>query len=182
MVKRQTKRSSSRRRQSPVAAAIPETATPRDDARGPTAGPAPDQTLDTVEEALAEPVVSAISADLPADAEHVAEDLSHPFLSPEPRAAEHSLPPPSEIPLVVAQASRKPPSLVPADLAAASATLQVFLLNEGIAALAHWRALAAVRSPADAIRLHLDEMQRAADASLTCMGRIAGHFGRAAAA
>ena len=37
-------------------------------------------------------------------------------------------------------------------------------------------------SPAEAVRLHVDEMQRAAEASLTCMNRIVGHLGRATAA
>lgn len=88
------------------------------------------------------------------------------------------LPAPSDVPFVVPIEARKLAPYVPAHLVAVGTTLQAFVLNEGLAALAHWRALSRSQSPTDALRLQVDEMQRAADASLTCLGRIAGHLGR----
>ena len=85
---------------------------------------------------------------------------------------------PEDVPIVLAAQPHKVTPFVPSDLAAAGATLQAFLLNEGLSAFAHWRALTQAPSPAEAFRLHVDEMQRAADASITCMGRIVGHLGR----
>jgi hypothetical protein len=38
--------------------------------------------------------------------------------------------------------------------------------------LAHFQALAQAKSPAEAIRLQVTEMQRAADASLSCFSEI----------
>ena len=89
-------------------------------------------------------------------------------------------PPPflDDVPIVLAAQPHKAAPFVPTDLAAAGATLQAFILNEGLAAFAHWRALTHAPSPAEALRLHVGEMQRAADASITCMGRIVGHLGR----
>uniref|UniRef100_UPI001FCB4859 hypothetical protein n=1 Tax=Methylobacterium sp. B34 TaxID=95563 RepID=UPI001FCB4859 len=43
-----------------------------------------------------------------------------------------------------------------------------YVRGEGEAAVAHLRALSGARSPADVIRLQVGEVQRAADASLTC--------------
>lgn len=89
-------------------------------------------------------------------------------------------PPPflEDVPIVLAAQPHKAAPFVPTDLAAAGATFQAFLLNEGLAAFAHWRALTQAPSPAEALRLHVGEMQRAADASITCMSRIVGHLGR----
>jgi hypothetical protein len=54
-----------------------------------------------------------------------------------------------------------------------NATLVAFLQGEGQAAISHFRALATAKTPADAIRLQVGEMQRAADASLTCFSVLA---------
>ncbi|MCJ2033609.1 hypothetical protein [Methylobacterium sp. J-068] len=65
------------------------------------------------------------------------------------------------------------------ELGEVNATVLTYLRGEGTAALAHWQALAGARTPADAIRIQVDEMQRAADASLTCftaLARRASHF------
>ncbi|MFC6773956.1 hypothetical protein [Methylobacterium gregans] len=48
-----------------------------------------------------------------------------------------------------------------------------YMHNESVAVLSYMRALGAARSPADMIRLNVTEMQRAADASLTCWSDIA---------
>lgn len=89
-------------------------------------------------------------------------------------------PPPffEDVPIVLTAQPHKATPFVPTDLAAAGATFQAFLLNEGLAAFVHWRALTQAPSPADALRLHVDEMQRAADASITCLSRMVGHLGR----
>lgn len=62
------------------------------------------------------------------------------------------------------------PTLVP--LTEINAKLFAFARGEGEAALAHFQALARAKSPAEAIRLQVTEMQRAADASLTCFSEI----------
>lgn len=53
-----------------------------------------------------------------------------------------------------------------------NARLFAFARGEGEAAIAHIQALAQAKSPAEAIRLQVSEMQRAADASLTCFSEI----------
>jgi hypothetical protein len=72
------------------------------------------------------------------------------------------------------------PSAVDAldELSQTNGTVVAFLRNEGTATLAHWRSLAAAKTPADAVRLQVDEMQRAADASLTCLNTLARRAGR----
>ncbi len=62
------------------------------------------------------------------------------------------------------------PGFVP--LSEINARLFAFARGEGEAALAHFQALAQAKSPAEAIRLQVTEMQRAADASLTCFSEI----------
>ena len=53
-----------------------------------------------------------------------------------------------------------------------NATLSAFVRGEGAAAIAHFNALTRAGSPAEAIRLQVGEIQRAADASLTCFNAI----------
>ncbi|MEH3117625.1 MAG: phasin family protein [Methylorubrum populi] len=62
------------------------------------------------------------------------------------------------------------PTLAP--LTEINARLFAFARGEGEAALAHLQALTRAKSPAEAIRLQVTEMQRAADASLTCFSEI----------
>ena len=62
------------------------------------------------------------------------------------------------------------PTLAP--LTEINAKLFAFARGEGEAAIAHIQALARAKSPAEAIRLQVSEMQRAADASLTCFSEI----------
>ncbi|BAU90932.1 immunoglobulin A1 protease [Methylorubrum populi] len=59
-----------------------------------------------------------------------------------------------------------------APLTEINAKLFAFARGEGEAAIAHIQALARAKSPAEAIRLQVTEMQRAADASLTCFSEI----------
>lgn len=67
------------------------------------------------------------------------------------------------------------------EITEANATILAFLRNEGSAAMAHWQSLSGAKTPADAIRIQVDEMQRAADASLTCFNALARRAGRLAA-
>lgn len=67
------------------------------------------------------------------------------------------------------------------EITQANATILAFLRSEGSAAMAHWHSLSGARTPADAIRIQVDEMQRAADASLTCFSVLARRAGRLAA-
>lgn len=60
--------------------------------------------------------------------------------------------------------------------------LMNYVQNESAAALSHMRALGEVRTPADMIRLNVTEMQRAADASLTCWIAIARRASRSMSA
>ncbi|MCJ2068546.1 hypothetical protein MKK75_06960 [Methylobacterium sp. J-030] len=60
-------------------------------------------------------------------------------------------------------------------------TIARYVQGEGEAALAHFRALSDVRTPADLIRLQVGEVQRAADASLTCWVTVMGKASRAVA-
>lgn len=62
------------------------------------------------------------------------------------------------------------PTLAP--LTEINAKLFAFARGESEAALAHFQALVRAKSPAEAIRLQVTEMQRAADASLTCFSEI----------
>lgn len=62
------------------------------------------------------------------------------------------------------------PTLAP--LTEINAKLFAFARGEGEAVLAHFQALARAKSPAEAIRLQVTEMQRAADASLSCFSEI----------
>lgn len=108
-----------------------------------------------------------------------------------PAAAEAVAPPQTIAPAIVPQpsvsaptvAGRPEPALDPvAAFTEVNATLVAFLQSESRAALTHWRALAAAKSPADAIRLQVGEMQRAADASLTCFSVLAKRATRVAEA
>ena len=62
------------------------------------------------------------------------------------------------------------PTLAP--LTEINAKLFAFARGEGEAVIAHFQALARAKSPAEAIRLQVTEMQRAADASLSCFSDI----------
>jgi len=64
------------------------------------------------------------------------------------------------------------------EITEANATVLAFLRNEGSAAVAHWHSLSSARTPAAAIRIQVDEMQRAADASLACFNVLARRAGR----
>lgn len=67
------------------------------------------------------------------------------------------------------------------EITAANDTLVTYVRNESIATFAHWRALSTAKNPADALRLQVTEMQRAADASLNCIASLARRAGRIAA-
>lgn len=64
------------------------------------------------------------------------------------------------------------------DLAGIGATITGYVRGEGEAVSSHLRALGDARSPAELIRLQVGEIQRAADASLTCWSRVAHKVSR----
>ena len=71
------------------------------------------------------------------------------------------------------RAGRRPVPPLRQDLEGMGETLFAFMRNESTAVITHLNALKDARSPADAIRLQVNEIQRAADASLTCWSEIA---------
>lgn len=71
------------------------------------------------------------------------------------------------------RAGRRPVPPLRQDLEGMGETLFAFMRNESSAVITHLNALRDARSPADAIRLQVNEIQRAADASLTCWSEIA---------
>lgn len=108
-----------------------------------------------------------------------------------PIAVEAAEPPLPARPIVVPQPLAEVPDAAVAskpmldavtEFTQANAALVAFLQSESRATLTHWRALAAAKSPADAIRLQVGEMQRAADASLTCFSVLAKRATRLAEA
>jgi len=84
------------------------------------------------------------------------------------------------VPETIARSSRTSLDMI-GEIAEANATLLAFLRNEGSAAVAHWQSLSGAKTPADALRIQVDEMQRVADASLTCFTALARRAGRLAA-
>lgn len=107
----------------------------------------------------------------------------------ESEAAEDSLLP-AEIESAIASAQdlASPPTNTVAvtasaltEITAANDTLTTYVRNESIATFAHWRALSTAKNPADVLRLQVTEMQRAADASLSCIASLARRAGRIAA-
>ena len=71
------------------------------------------------------------------------------------------------------RAGRRPVPALRQDLEGLGETLFTFMRDESSAVLTHLNALKDARSPADAIRLQVNEMQRVADASLTCWSELA---------
>ncbi|KQO76512.1 hypothetical protein [Methylobacterium sp. Leaf88] len=69
-------------------------------------------------------------------------------------------------------------SEVMGELGEVNTTVLTYLRGEGAAAVAHWQALSGAKTPADAIRLQVTEMQRAADASLSCFAALAKRASR----
>ncbi|WP_375465852.1 hypothetical protein [uncultured Methylobacterium sp.] len=69
--------------------------------------------------------------------------------------------------------ARRPEASLKQALAGMGGTLFAYVRGEGAATVSHLQALKDVRSPADAIRLQVGEIQRAADASLTCWSELA---------
>lgn len=147
----------------------------------PEASAAPVEVENQSEPAPAEPEVSAAAESI----------VSRDDAPPEPAEPAEPAPPapaPAE-PLPVAAQSLPDPIIPPTkapqaalsavtELTEVNAALIAFVQSESTAAMSHWRALAAAKSPADAMRLQVDEMQRAADASLTCFSALANRAGR----
>jgi hypothetical protein len=144
-------------------------------------------------EALSESI--AAPADLPAPVERVAEAepvISVPVAEPvapppalpaliaEPPVPAPGIPGPEVRPAPVARAAAFRIGFAPErlDVAGIGATVAGYVRGESEAVAAHLRALSEARSPADVIRLQVGEIQRAADASLTCWSTVARKVGR----
>ncbi len=67
------------------------------------------------------------------------------------------------------------------DVVEIGSTIARYMRGEGEAAMAHFRALSDARTPADLIRLQVGEVQRAADASLSCWVTVIGKASRVVA-
>lgn len=168
--------------------AAPPSGTDRSDATD--SEPALAENLTVVPEAAAEPLplateaVEAASAASESFAEAMPEPVAAPIASP--------LPALEGIPVAVPSLAEPGPGFqtltkragsprigqVMGELGEVNATLLTYLRGEGTAALAHWQALSGARTPADALRIQVDEMQRAADASLSCFAALAKRAGR----
>jgi hypothetical protein len=142
------------------------------------------------EAAIADRIAHAVS---PPEAHHDAEAGQQ--IHDEPRAADpaepatefDAAPAPDLVPAPMLRAAESPalnrimfaPDRV--DMIEIGSTIARYMQDEGAAALAHFRALSDVRTPADLIRLNVNEAQRAADASLTCWVTVMGKASRAVA-
>ncbi|GJE46499.1 hypothetical protein [Methylobacterium soli] len=141
-------------------------------------------------EPVVEPEPAAISAAEPVEAagqepESVPESAPEPEPEPAlPASAEAPVSAPVSAPLAAASETVRAATsgfqrlsvglkAQPLDIGGINATLFAFLRNESAAALAHIQALSTAKSPADLFRLQVGEMQRAADASLTCWNDLA---------
>lgn len=67
------------------------------------------------------------------------------------------------------------------DIVEIGSTIARYMRGESEAAFAHLRALSGARTPADLIRLQVEEVQRAADASLSCWVTVIGKASRVVA-
>lgn len=139
-------------------------------------------------ERLAEP-----EAEIPDSVAHVAnppeadrDDEAYQDSPDDDRAADHAAP--DLAPAPVAMRAAAPSALnrivfAPdrIDIVEIGSTIARYVQGEGEAALAHFRALSDVRTPADLIRLQVGEVQRAADASLSCWVTVMGKASRVVA-
>jgi hypothetical protein len=149
----------------------------------PPAADTPAPTVDPV--AAAAPVAEAV-------AETVAEPVTEPASNAVPEAAMTAAEPIRDArPAVAAGAfglaggTSAPGRIVFSpdrlDVVEIGSTIARYVRGEGEAALAHLRALSGARTPADLIRLQVGEVQRAADASLTCWVTVVGKASRVVA-
>lgn len=135
-----------------------------------------DPSTETVEEAVLEPEPPAAANAKPV-LQGASDSAPSEVFAEEPSATDIAVPTRA----VAAPAFRKASALdAISEWSESNATVVAFLRNEGSATLAHWRSLATARSTADVVRLQVDEMQRAADASLTCISTLARRAGRLA--
>ena len=141
------------------AAAVPDEA--------PAAAPAPEPVVPEAAEAVAETVETAVEAANDTLAQTLAETALLPGLA-ETKPSKGSAPRSHSVHIGASFAFV--PSFAP--ITEINAKLFAFARGEGEAALAHIQALARAKSPAEALRLQVTEMQRAADASLTCFSEI----------
>lgn len=139
---------------------------------------------------LADRIAHAVSppeADRDAEAPHDIPGEPRADDGADPETERHAVPAPDLVPAVV-QSVAEPSALnrlmfAPdrVDMIEIGSTIARYMQDEGVAALAHFRALSDVRTPADLIRLNVNEAQRAADASLSCWVTVMGKASRAVA-
>ncbi|WP_462123501.1 phasin family protein [Methylorubrum aminovorans] len=141
------------------AAAVPDEA--------PAAPSAPESLVSGAAEAAAETAQTAVETTNETLAQTLAETALLPGLA-ETKASKGAAPQSHSVHIGASFAFV--PSFAP--ITEINAKLFAFARGEGEAALAHIQALARAKSPAEALRLQVTEMQRAADASLTCFSEI----------
>lgn len=169
----------------PVPAAAPEAASVAPAGQEAQAAPAepeaetPDSAVD---------VVNPDAADRGGDAHREHPDEHRAAEHAEPEMAFDAAPPPDLAPVPVMPRAAEPsvvnriafaPDRI--DMTEIGSTIARYVQGEGAAALAHFRALSDARTPADLIRLQVGEVQRAADASLTCWVTVIGKASRVVA-
>ncbi|CAO4151510.1 hypothetical protein LPLAFNJD_LOCUS3461 [Methylorubrum aminovorans] len=145
--------------QDAVEAAVPDEA--------PAAPSAPESLVSGAAEAAAETAQTAVETTNETLAQTLAETALLPGLA-ETKATKGAAPQSHSVHIGASFAFV--PSFTP--ITEINAKLFAFARGEGEAALAHIQALARAKSPAEALRLQVTEMQRAADASLTCFSEI----------
>jgi hypothetical protein len=135
--------------------------------------------------ARAEPVPSILAADEAVDemTEETAEALEAAAGQPVEQARTAATPRPPVAGAILASAAANRIVFAPdrLDVVEIGSTIARYVRGEGEAALAHFRALTDARTPADLIRLQVGEVQRAADASLSCWVTVVSKASRVVA-
>ncbi|MGH1570606.1 hypothetical protein ACRAWG_07970 [Methylobacterium sp. P31] len=168
--------------------------------RGPRFTWKPEPPLDTDVSAAADtpadPVLAAVPVAVPDDEPAPGAEASGPAETPaaviEPHAQQAAADtrdgiaavlPVAVAPQMVAPPARDRILFAPGrlDIIEIGSTIARYVRGEGEAAIAHLRALRDARSPADVIRLQAGEVQRAADASLSCWVTVVSKASRVVA-
>jgi hypothetical protein len=137
---------------------------------------APEVPPEIVERALAHAAEAPAAGDQAPEA-HAPDRDAEPPAAPDPVAPEiepsPDVPPGPRLPLVAANGNASTAHRIAfapdrLDVVEIGSTVARYMRGEGEAAVAHLRALSSARTPAEIVRLQVGEVQRAADASLTC--------------
>ncbi|MGU3361686.1 phasin family protein [Methylobacterium sp. M6A4_1b] len=141
---------------------------------------------DLVEDLTVVPEEAAAPVDAAKETVEVATETVEIFVQALPETGAETLPAlasadagiPASLGKLNARATAPRISEVIGELGEVNTTVLTYLRGESAAAVAHWQALSGAKTPADAIRLQVSEMQRAADASLSCFAALAKRASR----